>query len=180
MPPPPLADPAFDVALGLGSNLDDPRGQLRRGVRALRAAGVHVERVSSVYRSAPVGYDDQPDFYNAVVVGRWEGSPKSLLGVTRRVEDEAGRTRSFRNAPRTLDVDLLLVPGLVVDTPELRLPHPRWRERSFVLAPLAETVPLWTDPVSGETVEEIWARTRASLPPVEVVGPSSEVWSSPE
>lgn len=135
--------------------------------------------MSSLYASAPVGYDDQPDFINAVVVGRWSGRPTGLLRVTRRLEEAAGRTRMFRNAPRTLDVDLLLAPGVGSEGPELWLPHPRWRERSFVLAPLAEVAPGWTDPSSGETVEEIWTRARTALPPVEVVGPPSELWRPP-
>lgn len=176
--PHPSAD-GFSIALGLGANLGRPRERFRVALRGLEAAGFRIEASSSLYASAPVGYDDQPDFINAVVVGRWPGGPTGLLRVTRRLEEAAGRTRTFRNAPRTLDVDLLLAPGVGSDGPELRLPHPRWKERSFVLAPLAEVAPGWTDPSSGETVEEIWIRARPALPPVEVVGPPSELWRPP-
>lgn len=176
MPPRAPAAGGFVIALGLGANLGRPRACFRSALGGLEAAGFRVRLASSVYRSAPVGYDDQPDFTNAVVVGRWNGGAEGLLRVTSRLEEEAGRTRPFRDAPRTLDLDLLLAPGVIRRDPALTLPHPRWKARSFVLAPLAEIVPHWTDPSSGETVEEIWTRRRASLPPVEVVGPPSEFW----
>jgi 2-amino-4-hydroxy-6-hydroxymethyldihydropteridine diphosphokinase len=167
------------VALALGSNLGDPLVRLRAGVEALERAGVGIEAVSSVYLSAPVGYAAQPDFLNAVVVGRWTGPVEALLDAALAAEAAAGRRRTFRNAPRTLDVDLVLVDGLVSEDDRLTLPHPRWRERSFVLAPLAEVAPEWADPVTASTVQEIWSKSAASLPDVRVVAPPSDLWSPP-
>lgn len=169
-------DEALEMAVGLGANLGRPLEQFRRALQGLEAAGFGIEAASSVYRSAPVGYDDQPDFLNAVVVGRWGRTAAALLRATRRIEEAAGRTRTVRDGPRTLDLDLLLSPGVRRNDPLLSLPHPRWKERSFVLAPLAEVAPLWTDPASGETVEGLWRRLRDALPPVEVVAPPSELW----
>lgn len=166
------------MALGLGSNLGDSLGHLRAAVHQLGALGLHRIIVSSVYESAPVGYEDQPDFLNAAVIGRWKGSPRPLLEAALAVERTAGRERSFRNAPRPLDIDVLLFGSLVVAEPGLVVPHPRWKERSFVLAPLCEVVPTWRDPVSGETVEDIWSRLRGDLPEAHVVAAPSALRSA--
>lgn len=162
--------------MGLGSNLGRPRERLAEAVRGLDRAGFRIGGVSSVYRSAAVADRAQPDFENAVVVGRWPGGPKALLILTRALEAAAGRVRPFADAPRTLDLDLLLARGVSWWDEELVLPHPRWRERSFVLAPLAEVAPLWRDPRDGRTVHEVWDEVRARLPPVHVVAPPEELW----
>lgn len=137
--------PAERVYLGLGANLGSPLDQLREAVRRL-AAVVDVDRVSSVYRTEPVGYADQPDFYNLVVSGRTGLEPRALLGEVLRIEAELGRERGFRNAPRTVDIDLLDQGSRLLDAPELTLPHPRLHERAFVLVPLAEIAPDWVHP----------------------------------
>lgn len=142
------------VLLGLGANLGDPVGQLVRGVAQIGEV-VRVDAVSAVYRSEPVGYRDQPDFYNLVVRGRTEWAPEELLRALQGVERELGRTPAFRNAPRTLDVDLLAYDDLVLRTPELILPHPRLHQRAFVLVPLAEVAPGWRHPVLGLTAREL-------------------------
>jgi 2-amino-4-hydroxy-6-hydroxymethyldihydropteridine diphosphokinase len=146
-----------EVLLGLGANLDDPVARLAEAVELLRHA-LTVEAVSSVYRSEPVGFRDQPDFFNLVVRGRTGLGPAELLRAARRVEDAMGRVRSFRNAPRRIDVDLLAHGETVLDTPDLALPHPRMAERRFVLAPLAEVAPEWRHPVLGETARELLER----------------------
>lgn len=176
--PTPRVHMAFlEVALGLGSNLGDRLALLRTGIAALAAGGLSVREVSSVYASAPVGYSDQPEFLNAVVVGRWAGALEDLLALAQRVEAQAGRERGIRDGPRTLDVDLLLVPGEVRDGSGLSLPHPRWAERSFVLAPLTEAAGGWTDPISGATVQDIWSEKADRLPEVRIVAPPTTLWS---
>jgi 2-amino-4-hydroxy-6-hydroxymethyldihydropteridine diphosphokinase len=158
------------VAVGLGSNLGDRRAHLVRGVEGLGEA-VSLEALSSTYESDAVGFESQPPFLNAILVGTTELGPEELLARARRVETEAGRKRSFRNAPRTLDLDLILYGGLTLVGPDLHVPHPRFRDRAFVLAPLVEVAPAWVDPVSGRTVLEIWDERRESLPPARVVAP---------
>ncbi|MBI4521950.1 MAG: 2-amino-4-hydroxy-6-hydroxymethyldihydropteridine diphosphokinase [Gemmatimonadetes bacterium] len=165
------------VALGMGSNVGDRLAHLRRGVEAV-ARWIHVDAVSSVYESRAVGYRDQPDFLNLVVIGRTDLGPTELLARTRMVEAEEGRRRSFRNAPRTLDIDLLLFGDRVESGNDLHIPHPRWAERSFVLAPLCEIAPTWMDPASGLTVVEQWHRREPVLEPVRVVAPPGAVWSA--
>ena len=131
-----------DVFIGLGSNLHDPVAHLRRAVEEIaRLDGVAATGRSSVYRSAPVGHADQPDFFNAVLRIRTGLAPATLLAALHDIEQLHGRTRTFRNAPRTLDLDVLLVGALRQDDPALTLPHPRCHERAFVLRPLVEIAP---------------------------------------
>lgn len=143
-----------EVLLGLGANLGDPVAQLARAVAALSPA-VRVEAVSSVYRTEPVGYADQPDFYNLVIRGWTVLDPPGLLRAAQAVETALGRRRSFRDAPRTMDVDLLAYGDRVMRTPALTLPHPRLHLRGFVLHPLVEVAPEWRHPVLARTAREL-------------------------
>jgi 2-amino-4-hydroxy-6-hydroxymethyldihydropteridine diphosphokinase len=143
----------------------------------LEAGGFSIDAVSSVHRSAPEGHPGQPDFLNAVVVGEWRETPHALLALAHRLEAAAGRRRPFPGAPRTLDVDLILLEGVRLSDATLTLPHPRWRNRAFVLAPLAEAAPTWPDPQGGGTVADLWRRRRAALPDIESIAPPRRLWS---
>lgn len=145
------------VFLGLGSNLGDRIGHLRVGLHALARGGLTIERVSSVVETPAVGYENQPPFLNLVVAGKWADGPEDLLALMHRTEAGAGRTRPFQDAPRTLDVDLIFFGARIVRHPGLRVPHPRWKERSFVARPLQQVAPKLVDPETGLTVEEICA-----------------------
>jgi 2-amino-4-hydroxy-6-hydroxymethyldihydropteridine diphosphokinase len=142
----PLAEPPTVRAfLGLGSNLGDRWAHLRRAVDQLRAGNrAPVTAVSRVYETEPMGGpDEQGPYLNLVVeLAVAPGAdPYGLLEECRRLEAAAGRVRAARWGPRTLDADLLWIDGVVMDDPELTVPHPRWRQRRFVLAPLAELAP---------------------------------------
>lgn len=143
-----------EALLGLGSNLDRPLDRLAEAVRRIRGFA-EVTAVSPVYRTEPVGFRDQPDFLNLVCRVWTALSPEELLAAVHRVEEEGGRVRSFRDAPRRIDVDLLAYGDVVVDTPSLTLPHPRMTGRAFVLVPLAEVAPEWRHPVLGKTAREL-------------------------
>ncbi len=151
--------------LALGSNRGDRRAYLAQALDAL-ARLAPLLGVSSVYRTDPVGYRRQRPFYNAVAAIRWTGSPVRLLRATQAIEQALGRTRSFRNGPREIDIDILDLNGSRRTAADPILPHPRMRGRRFVLAPLAELAPDWTDPVSGATARELLrslpARPRAT------------------
>lgn len=123
--------------LGLGANLGDRMATLAGAVAALE----DVVAVSPVYETDPVGGPEQDPYLNLVVALDTRRSPRQLLEVARRLEAAAGRTRTVRWGPRTLDVDVLLVGDLTVDEPDLTVPHPRMWERRFVLAPLADVAP---------------------------------------
>jgi 2-amino-4-hydroxy-6-hydroxymethyldihydropteridine diphosphokinase len=127
--------------LGLGSNLGDRRASLRRAVATLSEAG-DVTGVSPVYETEPVGGPpDQDDYLNVVVGLRTSDSPGRLLWRCQALEQDAGRVRTVRFGPRTLDADVLWVDGETVDEPDLVVPHPRMYERLFVLCPLADLAP---------------------------------------
>ena len=133
--------------VGIGSNLDNPRDQVLQAFRDLdQLPHTRVVKKSSLYRSAPVGYAEQPDFVNAVAQLETGLPAERLLAEMQEVEVRHGRSRSFANAPRTLDLDLLLFGTLKLDTGNLKLPHPRMHERAFVLKPLLEVFPGITIP----------------------------------
>ncbi len=143
------------VAIALGSNLGDRRAHLAFAVEHL-APHVADLRVSAVRETEPFDVPDpQPPYLNAVVVGATALSPDALLELTSHIERARGRRRIGVRAPRTLDLDIILVGSVVMETPSLVIPHPRFRERRFVLEPLAELAPEWVDPVSGKTVQEL-------------------------
>lgn len=127
------------AVIALGSNLENPVQQVEAALAAIAALpGVSLLRRSACYQTAPVGYADQPDFINAVCEVDTTLAPQALLAALLEVEQAFGRVRTFRNAPRVLDLDLLLVDGVVLDTDFLTLPHPRMHERAFVMLPLAD------------------------------------------
>ena len=128
--------------IGLGANLDDPRRQVQQAFRELDAIPhTRVVGTSSLYRSEPLGYAKQPSFVNAVAQIETGLPAERLLAELHEIEARHGRSRSFANAPRTLDLDLLLYGELVLDLPHLKIPHPRMHERAFVLLPLVEIAP---------------------------------------
>ena len=130
------------AVIALGSNLAEPARQVRAALSALAAhPQIQIEKTSSLYVTAPVGYDNQPDFVNAVCSVRTSLDGVSLLAVLNRIEADFGRERTFRNAPRTLDLDIIDFDGISSNDPHLTLPHPRAHERSFVMKPLAEILP---------------------------------------
>jgi 2-amino-4-hydroxy-6-hydroxymethyldihydropteridine diphosphokinase len=142
------------VAVALGSNLGDREQQLRDALGALAPAIVGL-RVSAFHQTAPVGVGPQPHFLNAVGTGETSLSARDLLELLLATEQTFGRVRPYPGAPRTLDLDLILYGDAVIDEPGLIVPHPRFRERRFVLEPLAEVAAGWRDPVTGKTVEEL-------------------------
>jgi 2-amino-4-hydroxy-6-hydroxymethyldihydropteridine diphosphokinase len=131
--------------LGLGSNLGDRLANLQGAVDRLASeGGIRVDASSRVWETAPVGGPEQPDYLNAVVRVQTDRAPEELLAACRSVESALGRERSERWGPRTIDVDVLLYDGRVVDEPDLVVPHPRIAERAFVVLPLLELEP---DPI---------------------------------
>jgi len=139
------------ATVGLGANLGDPRRQLQAALEQLaRLPDTRLLRASGFYRSAPVDAADQPDYVNAVAQLDTALSPEALLGWLQAIEQQHGRERPFRSAPRTLDLDLLLYGDTRIDGPGLTVPHPRMHERAFVLRPLAEIAPDATVPGRGE------------------------------
>ena len=133
------------AAVALGSNLEDPEAQVQRGFDEIAALpGTEIVRRSRLYRTAPVGFVDQPDFVNACALLETSLAPRELLDALLAVEERRGRVREIPNGPRILDLDIVLYGDTVVDEPGLRIPHPRAHQRAFVLVPLVE---VWPDAV---------------------------------
>jgi 2-amino-4-hydroxy-6-hydroxymethyldihydropteridine diphosphokinase len=128
--------------VGIGSNVDEPQAQVERAFDELASLPLtRLSARSSLYRSAPVGYAAQPDFINAVAALDTALAARELLAGLLSIETRHGRRRSFANAPRPLDLDLLLFGDARIDEPQLAVPHPRMHERAFVLRPLVEIAP---------------------------------------
>jgi 2-amino-4-hydroxy-6-hydroxymethyldihydropteridine diphosphokinase len=145
------------TAIALGSNLGDRGAHLAFALERL-PAWIHDARSSRVRETAPEGAGPQPPYLNAVMVGVTILAPDALLDVLLQLEHERGRERPARWAPRTLDLDLILHGETVVSSDRLTLPHPRFRDRGFVLEPLAEIAPDLVDPVTELTMRALWER----------------------
>ncbi len=142
-----MSDASVQACVAVGANLGDAIATVQQALRELAVLPeTQLVRASSLYRSAP--YEAQgPDFINAAALIQTHLSPLALLHALQKLEQLSGRERPYKNAPRTLDMDVIFYGDLVLDSTELTLPHPRWQERAFVLLPLAE---IWPQRVSAE------------------------------
>jgi 2-amino-4-hydroxy-6-hydroxymethyldihydropteridine diphosphokinase len=144
--------------IGLGSNLEDPQSQLRRAFADIdKLPDTRVDARSSLYRSAPIGLLDQPDFVNAVAKIATKLTPQALLQALLHIEHQHGRERTVRNAPRTLDLDVLLYDELQLHEHGLTIPHPQMHRRAFVLQPLLEITPDIGIPGVGQAQQALQA-----------------------
>lgn len=143
------------VAIALGSNLGDRDAHLRWAIERLHEHLTNI-RTSSFMETDPVDVPDpQPRYLNAAVVGETTLPASELMSILINLERDRGRTRSGVRAARTLDLDLILYGDAIIDEPAVKVPHPRFRERLFVLQPLAEIAPDWIDPVTGASLAEL-------------------------
>ena len=146
----------MQVYLGIGSNLGDRQANMKKALKLLSDT-LQIELASSIYETEPVGYVEQPMFLNAVCRGQTELGPLQLLSLIKGIEASLGRVSSFPNAPRTIDLDIIFYGSMIMQTPELTIPHPRLEERAFVLIPLLEMAPDLCHPVSGESIKDLAA-----------------------
>lgn len=145
-------------AISLGSNVGDRRAHLNFAVASLRGLLTNLA-VSRYYETVPVGVSGpQAMFLNAAAVGQTSLTARGVLEALLAIEQERGRERPYARAPRTLDLDLILLGDIVLDEPDLVVPHPRFRERRFVLEPLAEIAPDLKDPATGSPVSALLSR----------------------
>ena len=143
------------VAIALGSNLGDRRGHIDYAVASLQSSVAGL-KVSSYYETEPVGTpDSQSRYLNAAAVGETAMSAREMLDLLHTIERERGRERPFQNAARTLDLDLILYGDTILNEPDLEVPHPRFRDRPFVVDPLKEIAPDLIDPVTGKRIAEM-------------------------
>jgi len=140
--------------LGLGSNLGNKKSNILNAL-SLMEEQIDIVTVSSLYKTEPLGFKEQPIFLNAACEARTTLCPLDLLGYIKSLEIRLGRTQSFANGPRILDIDILFYGNDVLDTPKLTIPHPRLSERKFVLAPLAEIAPTLLHPTLEKTISDL-------------------------
>lgn len=143
------------VYFGLGSNLDDPEKNIINGLRMLKMKGIELLKLSSLYYTEPVGKEDQPYFYNMVAKGLTSYTPEELLKVIKDIEKLLGRVWTEKWGPRIIDIDILFYNDLILNTPELTIPHPELHKRDFVLVPFTEIEPDFVHPVFKKTIEEL-------------------------
>lgn len=146
--------------LSLGSNLGDRRALLTKGIQGLTAHHVEVTKIAGIYETEPHEVTNQPWFLNTAVQAHTELSPRQLLDVCLSIERANQRIRTEPRSARTLDIDIIFYADRIEHEPDLAVPHPRFRERKFVLIPLAEIAPAMIDPVTHLTVQELLAQCR--------------------
>ena len=147
------------VVIALGANLGEPRAQVARAIEEIRKL-LNVITVSSLYETAPFGVpDSQPNYINAALIGETDKKPMDLMNALLEVENSLGRTRSFQNAARLIDIDIIDLGGLFMESESLTLPHPRAHERRFVLEPWLEIDPSAHLPGRGPVSELLAALT---------------------
>ncbi|HXM40479.1 MAG TPA: 2-amino-4-hydroxy-6-hydroxymethyldihydropteridine diphosphokinase [Bryobacteraceae bacterium] len=151
------------VYLGLGSNLGDRQATLQAAVHALESPRLHISRVSPIYETEPMDVPGLHWFMNLVAEAETDLFPLQLLHRAGKVEAQLGRRRTTPKGPRTIDIDILLYGNAVMTTAALEIPHPRFRSRRFVLAPLADLAPDLRDPVTRKTVRELLAELRGQV-----------------
>ncbi len=143
-----------DVVVALGSNQGDRQTHLEYAISALETHLTDM-RVSPLIDTVAEEVGQQPDFLNGVAVGLADLSPEKVMNILLEIERERGRIRPYAGAPRTLDLDLILVGSCVCDNDSVQLPHPRFRQRRFVLEPLVAIAPTLVDPITGSTMAEL-------------------------
>jgi len=143
------------TAIGLGSNVGDRLGALRRALSLMKRKGIEIIKKSDVFETPPVGLTDQPRFLNACVLVKTSMGPQLLLAQLKEIEVAVGRQDRGQWGPREIDLDILYIDDLAIRDGELEIPHPRMHERAFVLLPLSQIAPHWRHPILGKTVEEL-------------------------
>ena len=141
--------------IGLGANLGDREANIKRALEEIVRKGCRLVRISSMYETAPVGFEDQPDFLNTVAEIETEAGPAELLAVLDEIEQKIGRRETFKWGPRIVDLDILLYGDRILEEDNLKIPHPEMHKRAFVLSPLAEIAPDALHPVLGLTAREL-------------------------
>ena len=143
-----------DVFIGIGTNIGGRYGNIAKAIELISKIAI-IDRISSIYETEPEGYKDQPYFLNSVIKIKTNLEPEALLACLQNIEKEMGRKPSFKDAPRVIDLDILIYGDVVLNKPDLQIPHPRLHERSFVLVPLVEIAPELEHPILHNNIIQL-------------------------
>ncbi|MBN2135262.1 MAG: 2-amino-4-hydroxy-6-hydroxymethyldihydropteridine diphosphokinase [Acidobacteria bacterium] len=152
------------VILAFGSNLGDRVENIELAIEKLQEAGFNVHLQSSYYVSEPEGGVTGPNYINKVINGRFVGSPRELLNITQSIERQLGRKNKGDNSPRTIDIDIIIFNNVIINEPDLKIPHPRYYKRPFVLLPLKEIEPDFRCHVKDISIDDLISLINTSLP----------------
>ena len=167
----PTADSLYTAYIGFGSNIGDRLARVQNALHVLsETEGITLQKVSSIYKTDPVGYEAQAEFLNGVVAIQTNLSPLSLLHILKDIEIAVGRQHRLRWGPREIDLDILIYGNLCLQTEKLVIPHPEIHLRGFVLAPLAEIAPHLVHPVFQETIQTLLERLEDDKSVSRIVG----------
>ncbi len=144
------------VVIAIGTNLGNRKENIEKAIEKIRENKITVEKVSSIYETAPYGYTEQPAFLNCALLGETVLSPRELLETLLAIEKEMGRVRKIHWGPRIIDLDIIFYDDLVINEPDLKIPHPDMQNREFVLKPISEIAPCFVHPVFCETVKTLY------------------------
>ena len=146
----------FGAFIAMGTNLGDKLGNMKTALKKIEEKGNKVVLKSNIYETKPYGVKDQPDFYNAVIGILTPYKPLALLNVLKTIESEMGREKAEKWGPRIIDLDIILYGDIILDDERLKIPHPDFKNRDFVLRPLKEIARMIVDPVSEKTIGELY------------------------
>ncbi len=148
------------VVIAIGTNLGNRKENIENAIKRIRENKIKVEKVSSIYETAPYGYTKQPAFLNCALLGETVLSPRELLETLLAIEKEMGRVRKIHWGPRIIDLDIIFYDDLVINEPDLKIPHPDMQNREFVLKPISEIAPCFVHPVFCKTVKTLYAELK--------------------
>ncbi len=150
------------VYLSLGSNIGDRESNLKNVLKMLKLKDITLSKISSIYRTEPVGNEEQPYFYNIAVKALTYYTPEKLLEIIKSIEIDMGRKWSMKWGPRIIDIDILFYNDLIIDTTALKIPHPEILKRNFVLIPMNEIEPDFTHPVEKKSIKDLLSISKSS------------------
>jgi 2-amino-4-hydroxy-6-hydroxymethyldihydropteridine diphosphokinase len=149
------------VIIAIGTNLGNRRKNINIAIQKMKENGIDVEKISPVYETAPYGYTEQPAFLNCAILGKTNLSPHELLDTLLSIEKEMGRVRKIHWGPRIIDLDIIFYDNLIIDEPNLKIPHPDMQNREFVLKPISDIAPCFVHPKFCKTVKTLYEELKS-------------------
>jgi 2-amino-4-hydroxy-6-hydroxymethyldihydropteridine diphosphokinase len=149
------------VIIAIGTNLGNRKENIETAIQKIKENGINIEKVSPIYETAPYGYTEQPTFLNCAIFAKTNLSPHKLLDTLLSIEKEMGRVRKIHWGPRIIDLDIIFYDNLIIDEPDLKIPHPDMQNREFVLKPINDIAPCFVHPKFCKTVKTLYRELKS-------------------